>query len=282
MKRNKGTNSKETNTILNLAFFPIFAVMEQLLHSKIIGKGQPLLILHGLFGMGDNWITLGRRFAEYFEVHLVDLRNHGRSFHDDCMHYEIMAEDVVNYINHHQLEKVNIIGHSMGGKTAMWLAMLHPELLEKIVVVDIAPRSYQQKHLPVFNALNKVDFSIISKRDEVKTILSQSIKEEKVLQFMLKNIYRISKDQLAFRFNLPVLYERYLLINEPLIAQSQYEGEVLFLKGKQSDYILEEDETLIHAHFPKSKIVEVPGASHWVHADNPEFLYEACINFLTK
>ena len=256
--------------------------MDQLLHSKIIGKGQPILILHGLFGMGDNWITLGRKFAEQFEVHLIDLRNHGRSFHDDCMHYEVMAEDVVNYILHYGLEKVNIIGHSMGGKTAMWLVMLQPVLINKIVIVDIAPRSYQQRHLPVFNALNKVDFSKIASRDEVKNILSQSITEKKVLQFMLKNVYHKSKNELAFRFNLPVLYERYMLINEPLIAQSQYDGKVLFLKGEHSDYIIEDDLALIHAHFPKSKIIEVPNASHWVHADNPEFLLEKCFNFLTK
>ncbi|PID67520.1 MAG: alpha/beta hydrolase [Flavobacteriia bacterium] len=263
--------------------------MTELLHSKILGQGKPLLILHGLFGMGDNWITLGRQFANHFEVHLIDMRNHGRSFFDNCMHYEMMAEDIARYIAYYELENVNVIGHSMGGKATMWLSVLYPDVLDKIVVIDIAPKSYNQRHLKVFEALNKVDFSTLKNRHEVKLFLQQYIKEEKMLLFMLKNVYyksmhrqNGSKDELAFRFNLPVLYERYSLINEPLLAQSRYEKDVLFLKGELSDYIVEDDIPLIKAHFPKAQMVEVPKASHWVHADNPEFLFKQCLTFFTQ
>ena len=254
--------------------------MSQLLHSKIIGKGEPLLILHGFLGSGDNWITLGRKFSEFFEVHLIDLRNHGRSFHDDEMDLEVMCEDVLNYCKHYKLNKINIIGHSMGGKVAMHLSVKQKQLISKLIVVDIAPKSYAPRHDFIFKALNAVDFSIHKTRKEVDRVIALFIEKEAYRQFLLKAVFRKSKKKLAFRFNLPVFIENYGNIIETLPAQSQFEGATLFLKGELSDYILDTDLPLIYAHFPNAKITEIANTSHWLHAEKPFDFYNDCMSFI--
>lgn len=247
--------------------------MSQILHSKILGKGSPLLILHGFLGSGDNWISLGRKFSEHFEVHLIDLRNHGRSFHDDEMDLEIMCQDILNYCEHYNLENLNIIGHSMGGKVVMQLAVHHPTLVSKLIVVDIAPKAYGRRHDFILDALQAVDFSIHKTRKDVVDIFSQFIDKEAYKQFLLKNVYWETSDKLAFRFNLPVFIENYGNITETLPAYSQFDGDILFLKGQFSDYILDSDFPLIEAHFPNFRLKEITNAGHWLHAENPkEFL----------
>jgi len=243
--------------------------LSNILHSKIIGKGNPLLILHGFLGSGDNWITLGRKFSEYFEVHLIDLRNHGKSFHDDEMDLEVMCEDIINYCYFHQLEQINLIGHSMGGKVAMQLAVQHPELLIKLIVVDIAPKAYKRRHDFILEALQAVDFSKQKTRQEVDGVIAEFIKKESYRQFLMKAVYRKTRDNLAFRFNLPIFIENYGNIVETLPPFSQYEGEVLFIKGALSDYILKTDLPLIEAHFPNSKLIKIENAGHWLHAEQP-------------
>ena len=165
----------------------------QILHSKILGKGTPLLILHGFLGSGDNWISLGRKFAVHFEVHLIDLRNHGRSFHDDEMDFEVMCEDVLHYCQQHNLDKISVIGHSMGGKIGMHLAVNQPDLINKLIVVDIAPRAYDIRHDFILKSLLSVDFSIQKTREEVAQILARFIKQKPIRQFLLKNVYRKTK-----------------------------------------------------------------------------------------
>lgn len=256
--------------------------MQPILHSKILGLGKPLLILHGLFGMGDNWITLGRRFAEKFHVHLIDLRNHGRSFHDEVMDYEAMVQDLWQYIQFYKLGQVSILGHSMGGKVAMLMAVTNPEWVANLIVADIAPKSYSNRHETIFQALQSVDFKTIRERKEVENILSSQIQNQGILQFLLKNVYHQEDHNLAFRFNLAVLYKNYALLNESLPTYSSYEGPTLFLKGENSDYLLPTDETLILAHFPNAKIVNIPRAGHWLHAENPEDFYSACLSFLEE
>jgi pimeloyl-ACP methyl ester carboxylesterase len=136
----------------------------EILHSRIVGQGQPFVILHGYFGMGDNWKSLGNQFGERYEVHMVDQRNHGRSFHADYFDYEHLAEDLYNYIEHHALENIILLGHSMGGKTAMLFAVEYPELVDKLLIADISPRYYQPHHNEILKALNSVDFSIHNSR----------------------------------------------------------------------------------------------------------------------
>ena len=202
-----------------------------ILHSRILGKGRPFLILHGYFGMGDNWKSLGNKFAEFYEVHLIDQRNHGRSFHADEFDYEIMVEDLYNYIEHHNLEDCVLLGHSMGGKTAMLFAVKYPELIHKLLIADISPRAYEPHHNEILAALNSVDFSMQKTRQLVDEKLSQLIPEMGVRQFLLKNVYWREKGQLDFRFNLLSLTENNPEIGEALPSFTSFEGPTLFLSG---------------------------------------------------
>ncbi len=252
----------------------------KILHATIKGEGFPLLILHGYFGMSDNWKTLGNKFSESYQTHLIDQRNHGRSFHEDEFNYEVLVEDLYNYIQEHQLKKVNIIGHSMGGKTAMLFAVTYPELVDKLIVVDIAPRNYEPHHNAILAALNSVDFSVENTRTLVDKKLSVLIPDAGVRQFLLKNVYWKEKGQLAFRFNLESLTENNPNVGEALPSFTFFEGDTLFLKGDKSDYITQNEYPIIEAHFSNAKIVEIQKAGHWLHAENPKQFYDEVINFL--
>ena len=251
-----------------------------ILHSTIKGEGISLLILHGYFGMSDNWKTLGNQFSEEYEVHLIDQRNHGRSFHEDTFDYAVLVEDLFNYIKYHQLECVYIIGHSMGGKTAMLFAVMYPELVDKLVIVDISPREYQPHHNAILAGLNSIDFSVDNSRGKVDKKLTDLIPELGVRQFLLKNVYWKEKGQLAFRFNLEALTENNSEIGEALPPFTIYEKTTLFLKGEYSEYITEKEEAIISAHFTNSKIIEIKNAGHWLHAENPIQFYREVSDFL--
>ena len=251
-----------------------------ILHSKIIGKGEPLLIIHGFLGMGDNWKTLGNKFSENYEVHLIDQRNHGRSFFDDEFNYEVLVDDLLQYIHHHQLKKVIILGHSMGGKTAMLFAVTHPEKVKRIIIADIGPKFYPRHHDFILEGLNAIDFSIQKSRNEVEDVLKNYISEWGIRQFLLKNVYWKTKEQLAFRFNLSALIENIDEIGTALPSMTVFEGKVLFLKGGNSGYITDDDITLIKAHFPKAEIKTVKNAGHWLHAENPKDFYNYVIEFI--
>lgn len=252
----------------------------KLLHSSISGSGFPMIILHGFLGMGDNWKSLANRFSDNYEVHVVDQRNHGRSFHDDDFSYELMVEDLLYYLDYHELKSVQILGHSMGGKTAMLFAVEYPERVHKLIVADIAPRFYPPHHQVILDALVEVDFKKISSRSEVDKILEKHIPEIGIRQFLLKNVYRKEKDQFAFRFNLEVLEENYDEIGVSLPPRTIFEGPVLFLKGALSGYIGEQDKDMISAHFPNSKIISIANAGHWLHAENPIDFYDNVVGFL--
>ncbi|WCO02078.1 alpha/beta fold hydrolase [Psychroserpens ponticola] len=252
------------------------------LHSKILGEGQPFVILHGFLGMSDNWKTLGTKFSESgFQVHLVDQRNHGRSFHDDAFDYEVLAEDLKQYCNEHLLENIIILGHSMGGKTAMLFATLYPELVSKLLVADISPRFYPIHHDSILNGLNALDFSKIKSRGEADKVLSQYVSEIGTRMFLLKNLYWIEKGQLALRINLDVLKENVSEVGEALPMHSKFEKPTLFLRGDKSEYVMSSDEVLIKQHFPLAEIATISNAGHWLHAENPKDFYEAVINFIT-
>ncbi|ANW97137.1 alpha/beta hydrolase [Wenyingzhuangia fucanilytica] len=252
----------------------------EVLHSNIVGSGFPLIILHGYFGMGDNWKSHANKLSEDFEVHMVDQRNHGRSFHADDFSYELMVQDLKHYFEDKNIEKAIVLGHSMGGKTAMLFAVEYPELVEKLIVADIAPKFYVPHHHTIIDALNSVDFSQLKLRTEVDDILKQTIPEEGVRQFLLKNVYRKTKTEMAFRFNLQSLTDNNPEVGEALPAYTTYDGEVLFLRGQKSDYILDDDFALITAHFEKAKIDTVSNAGHWLHAENPVEFYNKLIAFI--
>jgi pimeloyl-ACP methyl ester carboxylesterase len=251
-----------------------------ILHSKILGSGKPLIILHGYFGMGDNWKSLANEFSNHFEVHILDQRNHGRSFHTTDFSYELMVEDLANYIQYHQLKNIQIIGHSMGGKTAMLFATTYPELVSKLIVADISPRFYSPHHHFILDALNAVDFTIQKTRREVETVLKQYIDEEGIRQFLLKNVYWKEKGQLAFRFNLESLTENNNEVGEALPSFAQFDKDTLFLRGENSGYIGESDHALIDAHFSNNNIITIKNAGHWLHAENPIDFYKEVMDFL--
>jgi pimeloyl-ACP methyl ester carboxylesterase len=251
------------------------------LHSQILGEGKPFVILHGFLGMSDNWKTLGNQFAEEgYEVHLVDQRNHGRSFHSDDFSYELMAADVVGYCKEHNLENIILLGHSMGGKTAMEIAVKHSDLVRKLLIADIGPKAYPQHHQDILKALSRLDFSEIKTRGAADKILSEYIPEVGTRLFLLKNLYWKEKGKLALRMNLPVLFEKIAEVGKPLTEGSIYEGDTLFLKGSKSEYIEIMDEILIKKHFPKAKIIEVLNAGHWLHAENPSEFSQFVMNFV--
>ncbi|WP_369992378.1 alpha/beta fold hydrolase [Winogradskyella sp.] len=252
-----------------------------ILHSNIIGEGKPLVILHGFLGMGDNWKTLAKQFSESnFEVHLVDQRNHGRSFHADEFDYELMAEDLKRYCNENNLNDIVLLGHSMGGKTAMLFASLYPQLVKKLLVADISPRYYPVHHDAILEGLSNLDFSEIKSRGDADKALSDYVPEIGTRMFLLKNLYWVEKGQLGLRMNLPVLKENVSEVGEALPTHATFNKETLFLRGDKSEYIGEMDEAIIHRHFPNSKIVTISNAGHWLHAENPKEFYDVVMNFI--
>jgi len=254
----------------------------QLLHSKIIGEGKPLLILHGFLGMSDNWKTLGTRYAKIgFQVHLIDQRNHGKSFHTDAFNYDLLALDIKNYISHHQLENVLLLGHSMGGKTAMQFACSYPTLLEKLLVADIAPKYYPPHHQELLNALSGLSAEDLSSRKSADTALAVSIDNIGIRQFLLKNLYWVTKEQLGFRCNLPILRNRMEEVGEDLSATATFNGPVLFLGGDRSEYIIPSDMSKIRTHFPNATMDTITDAGHWLHAEQPKQFFERSSTFMT-
>jgi len=251
------------------------------LHSQILGSGKPFVILHGFLGMGDNWKTLGNHWAEAgFEVHLLDQRNHGRSFHSDEFSYEEMAEDLKNYCEEHKLQNIILLGHSMGGKVAMQFAVTYPEMVSKLIVADIGPKAYPPHHQDILKALSMLDFSKIKSRGEAEDLLSEYIKDEGTRLFLLKNLYRKSQSEFGLRVNLPILSEKIEKVGEALVENANFKGDVLFLGGEKSGYIEPMDEVLIKKHFPKAKIRKISKAGHWLHAENPDEFYVNVMNFL--
>lgn len=253
-----------------------------ILHSQIIGEGKPFIILHGFLGMSDNWKTLGRRFAQLgYEVHLVDQRNHGRSFHADEFSYEILAMDLLQYCRHHNINDCIILGHSMGGKTAMEFATRNPEMVSKLIVADIAPKAYPKHHHEILKALSLLDFSKIKSRGEADTVLSEYIEEVGIRLFLLKNLYWKEKGVLGLRINLPVLTKKIEAIGKALPKEAVFNKDVLFIGADNSGYIEPIDEILIKKHFSKAQIEMIPNAGHWLHAEKPEEFYIIVAGFLS-
>ncbi|MEM7087386.1 MAG: alpha/beta fold hydrolase [Bacteroidota bacterium] len=251
------------------------------LHSQIIGEGKPFIILHGFLGMGDNWKSLAKKFSELgYQLHLVDQRNHGRSFHDPNFNYALMASDLLAYCTYHNLENIVLLGHSMGGKTAMEFATTHPEMVARLIVADIAPKSYPSHHQDILKALSSLNFSEIKTRGQAEAVLSTYIKEMGTRLFLLKNLYWKEKGQLGLRINLPVLMERIDEIGKALPMDRIYNGLTLFARGENSGYIESMDEMNIRNQFPKAQIVTINDAGHWLHADNPLQFFEETTRFL--
>lgn len=251
------------------------------LHTNILGEGTPFLFLHGFLGMGDNWKTLGGQFAEAgYQVHLIDQRNHGKSPHSDDFDYEIMADDIVEYCRQHNLSDIILLGHSMGGKAAMLVAAQNPNLVKKLIVVDIAPKYYAPHHQQILDGLTALEEANLSSRKEAENLLKEFISNKGIRLFLLKNLERESQDKLCLKLNLSALKANIEKVGEALPEDQKYTGETLFIRGENSDYITSEDEVSIKNQFPKAEIISIPDAGHWVHAENSDAFYEAVLKFL--
>jgi len=253
----------------------------QILYSKIEGEGPVIVIMHGFLGMSDNWKTIGGKLAENgFQVHLLDARNHGRSFHSMDFTYQAMAKDVERYIQFHNINKAFFLGHSMGGKVMMNFAVTYPDLVEKLIVADIGPKYYPPHHQQILEALNAVDFSTQPERNEVEEVLKSYINDFGVRQFLMKSLYWKSPGQLDFRFNVPVFIKEIDEIGVALNRNNRFEGDTLFIRGANSNYILDDDWFDIQNYFPNSKLETISNAGHWLHAEQPEEFYSIVFNFI--
>ena len=252
-----------------------------MLYSKIEGSGKPFVILHGFLGMSDNWKTLGTQYSENgFEVHMLDLRNHGRSIQSDEFNYQLMVNDVVEYCEEKNLNSIYLLGHSMGGKVAMFTATQFPDLVEKLIIADIGVKYYKPHHDEILNGLSAVDFSKKPSRSDVEEILTPFIPDFGTRQFLMKSLYWKEKDQLAFRFNLNAFVANKDVIGDALSEDAVFTKPTLFLKGANSNYILDSDLAEIKHHFPKAELEIISNAGHWLHAENAKDFYDKTMQFL--
>ena len=248
------------------------------------GEGQPLIILHGLFGQSDNWNTLAKRFGENgFKVYTLDQRNHGLSQHSDVWDYQVMAEDLKEFIEEHQLQNVILLGHSMGGKTVLFFEQMFPQLANKLIIVDISPRAYEPHHDSVLKALNAVDFTDLNTRKEAEAILGEYISDFGTKQFLLKNIFWKEDEtkQMAWRFNLKTITKEYnnIGVSVPFFIS---DTKTMFIRGEKSDYIKNDDEADIASRFSHYQLKTIANSCHWVHAEQPEAFFNCVMDFISQ
>lgn len=261
------------------------------------GNGLPMVIVHGLYGSSDNWLTVGKKLSTRYKVFMIDQRNHGRSPNSDDHSYEALKEDLAGFFNQHHIEKAILIGHSMGGKTAMAFAADYPEKIEKLVIVDIAPKDYFRLndesqyylHKSIMQAMLELDFSSMETRKDIENYLSQRIDSLSIVQFLLKNVHRNKEThRFEWRINVRVLYdhldeivsgvnERWFEDRKPI-----FNYPVLFIKGENSKYIQPEDYPIIKEIYPDAAIKVIPDAGHWLHAEQPQLFMEALDSFLMQ
>ncbi len=259
------------------------------------GEGHPMIIAHGLYGSSDNWVTIGKVLSEYFEVYLIDQRNHGRSPHSNEHNYDVMKADFIEFMDKHAIEKAVLLGHSMGGKTVMNVAVAHPERVSRLIVVDIAPKTYIRKidysfrsinHDKIITSLLKIDLKKAESREDIDKELSKSIIDARLRQFLLKNVQRSKDNLFEWNVNLHVLYDNF----ETILGgfdYSRFENgrgvtgfPALFVRGANSDYIVDEDIAGIKTVFPHAEVVTIPNAGHWLHAEQPELFIKKVKEFV--
>jgi pimeloyl-ACP methyl ester carboxylesterase len=252
------------------------------LHFTELGAGAPLIVLHGLLGSHQNLLPACRAFAKHFQVFALDQRNHGHSPHHDVMHYEAMADDVTRFMDQHGLATACVLGHSMGGKTAMQLALHHAERVEKLVVVDMSPRVAGPRFARLLQALRELEPARLQSRQEADTRLAATVTDETVRQFLLKNLVPNDSGGYRWRIHLKGIAGNYDRLREAMESAIPFTGPTLFLRGGNSDYIGDDDVTEIHRLFPSAEIAAIPGAGHWVHVDAPGLFAEAALKFLSS
>lgn len=260
------------------------------------GQGPPMIILHGLYGMSDNWVSIARDLAGKFEVFTVDQRNHGNSPHDPVHTYEMMAADLLSFMDSHDIQKPILIGHSMGGKTAMKFSSLYPDRVSHLIIVDIAPKSYKEiakkrndelSHHQILSAMCTSDPSLVTSREEMEAVLAEKIPSDRIRQFLMKNFRRNKEGSFFWQLNLNALWDHLDTIMdgvnyEELLPYAPISGfPVLFIRGNKSLYILEEDEEKIRWIYPYADLHGIDNAGHWVHAEQTGKFMKAVKEFLS-
>lgn len=254
------------------------------LYTSETGDGFPLIILHGLLGMGDNWAMIAKKLSGSFRVIVPDMRNHGRSPHTSDHSYELMAEDILNLCKIKGFNKVHLLGHSMGGKVAMTIACLEPSIVDRLIIADIGPGTYTDAghHTYLLHAMMGIHPEDFATRSEVDDALSMKISDQRIRMFLLKNLTRNKNNLLSWKANLPVLLSQSQKVLEGISPDGLFTGKTLFLKGALSDYISEEQCEMIYKQFPSASIVTIDNAGHWIHADATDVFTRYVIDFLTS
>lgn len=253
------------------------------LNFRQLGHGDPLIILHGLFGMLDNWMSIAKKLSDKFEVFLIDQRNHGKSPHSEDHNYLLMARDLLDFMQEQNIYSAHLLGHSMGGKTVMQFATLYPGYIKSLVIADIFPKEYERitdDHTMVFEAIQSLRNCSFSDRRLAEKKLSELVPNQRILQFLIKNLSFDGQSCIRWKFNADVLMREYMNLMENIHFSAQVNAPVLFIKAGKSDYILPEEFESVKKYFPQAKLEIMPEATHWLHADDPETFVKILLNFL--
>ena len=264
----------------------------ELFFRKIGKQKPPLIILHGLYGSSDNWVTVAKLLENYFEIFLIDQRNHGKSPHSNDFNYELLSQDIFDFFAKHNIVNATLLGHSMGGKTAMYFAKKYPELLQSLIIVDIAPKNYKSTnyqelidHEEIINTLLSINLSQLKTREQADNELAKKIDSLKLRSFLLKNLHKKNDGQFEWLLNIDSISKNFINIADGFPSKTWENIEisgfpVLFIKGGKSNYILKEDQTLINKIFPFAELFEIPETGHWLHAEQPNDLVNKIISFV--
>ena len=251
------------------------------LHYESYGAGPALVVLHGLFGSAENSRTLNKHvFAKSFSVYAPDQRNHGHSPHSDVFNFEVMTEDLIKFFGDHALESTFLLGHSMGGKVAIHTALTHPDCVDRLIIVDIAPRAYPPRHQTIFDALRGINLADARSRKDLDQALAPKVPEKMVRQFLLKNVERSGNNSFRWRINLEAIAANYESSTEPALGDLVFAKPTLFIRGGRSPYVTAEDEPIIKKHFPQARIITIDDAGHWVHYESPKVFAQKVQEFL--
>jgi pimeloyl-ACP methyl ester carboxylesterase len=246
-----------------------------------LGQGQPFIILHGLMGSSDNWLTQAKILADQYHIYMVDQRNHGQSSHSDEFDYRVLANDLKDFITTHKLDNPIVLGHSMGGKAAMNFAVSNPDMLDRLIVVDIAPKDYPVHHDSIVEGLKAIPINTLQSRNQADEILSQYVPEADVRQFLLKNLSRKPEGGFSWKINLPVIDKSLEEIGAGLQFPGTFNKPALFVRGARSRYVKDEDRARIKELFPQSTMITMD-TGHWVQAEKPQEFVEVVKNFLAN
>lgn len=266
----------------------------ELFYREFNNKGSCLVIIHGLYGASDNWVSIARKLEKHYHIFLIDQRNHGRSPHRPQHDYESMANDLLSFFDLNQIRKAHIIGHSMGGKAAMHFALKNPQRVYKLAVLDIAPKPYKpsknlsqltNNHAVIIDSMLNADLQKAKSRQDVEHSLEQKLPDKKLRQFLLKNVDRDKEGKYRWKVNLQALKKNLNLIMDGFSELNPKENQsnipAIFIRGEKSDYVSDDDLAIIKSYFRNSEIVTIPDSGHWLHAEQPELLIKTLKYFLT-